>query len=268
MHKSQIKPARTHMHVCICTLVLYPPRCCLRALQAYPLDLIRTRIAAQRDMLPQITRLTENVAYTIGVSPDTTRPTPITKASKQHLAPRSNYRGIMHAFRCILREDGPRGLYRGLPATLAQVTPTLALNFCLYDSFRAVWVAQYASDATQPSTSQHSHDSSSSVSGQEKQGLRQSEGVTEEDGVGWATSGQDSTMRGTSMRTTEGQQGPGDSESVASTSGRGTDSDLRAGNVNPPISIAGSLWCASAAGLVTSTATFPLDVVRKRLQVG
>lgn len=67
-------------------------------LQAYPLDLVRTRLAAQ----------------TGG---------PI-------------YQGISHAFATIVHTDGPAGLYRGLAATLLQVVPSLALNFAIYESSR------------------------------------------------------------------------------------------------------------------------------------
>jgi hypothetical protein len=58
----------------------------LPAPQAYPLDLVRTRLSAQTQV-------------------DGT----------------SHYRGILHATRSIVAEDGWRGLYRGLGATLAQV---------------------------------------------------------------------------------------------------------------------------------------------------
>lgn len=58
-------------------------RLLLYNLQAYPLDLVRTRLAAQ-----------------------TTQ---------------RYYTGIAHALRTIVAEEGLRGLYRGLPATLVQV---------------------------------------------------------------------------------------------------------------------------------------------------
>ena len=61
-------------------------RCPLRRLQAYPLDLVRTRLAAQ-----------------------TTR---------------SYYMGIGHALRTIVADEGARGLYRGLGPTLLQVRPS------------------------------------------------------------------------------------------------------------------------------------------------
>ncbi|KAL6756528.1 mitochondrial carrier domain-containing protein [Haematococcus lacustris] len=72
---------------------------------AYPLDLVRTRLSAQRDLLPQG-------------------------------RPVQQYRSIRHAFTSIVRQEGWRGLYVGLGASLMQVTPSLAINFCLYDSFK------------------------------------------------------------------------------------------------------------------------------------
>jgi solute carrier family 25 phosphate transporter 23/24/25/41 len=109
---------------------------------AYPLDLVRTRLAAQ--------------------------------------AGARYYDGIAHALASIAREEGARGLYRGLGATLAQVAPSLAINYAAYETARSAWLA--AADVAAPTV---------------------------------------------------------------------------------PMSLA----CGSAAGLVSSTATFPLDLVRRRLQL-
>ncbi|KAH8945908.1 hypothetical protein BDL97_12G065100 [Sphagnum fallax] len=70
----------------------------------YPLDLVRTRLAAQtKDMY---------------------------------------YRGITHALLTISREEGLRGLYKGLGPTLMGVGPNIAINFCVYETLKAMWVAQ------------------------------------------------------------------------------------------------------------------------------
>ena len=73
-----------------------------RELQAYPLDLVRTRLSAQ----------TKTQYYT----------------------------GIVHAMRTIVRDEGARGLYRGLGATLLQVTPSLAINYTAYGTLRSHWL--------------------------------------------------------------------------------------------------------------------------------
>ncbi|XVF76704.1 hypothetical protein PTKIN_Ptkin13bG0287800 [Pterospermum kingtungense] len=70
----------------------------------YPLDLVRTRLAAQR-----------NSIY---------------------------YRGIGHAFRTICRDEGFLGLYKGLGATLLGVGPSLAISFSVYESLRNYWQLQ------------------------------------------------------------------------------------------------------------------------------
>ena len=68
-------------------------------LQAYPLDLVRTRLSAQT---------TSNY-----------------------------YTGISHALRAIVHDEGFLGLYRGLGATLLQIGPSLALNYCAYETLRS-----------------------------------------------------------------------------------------------------------------------------------
>lgn len=75
----------------------------------YPLDLVRTRLAAQR-----------NTVY---------------------------YRGIWHTFHTICQEEGFLGLYKGLGATLLGVGPSIAISFSVYESLRSFWQSQRPNDA-------------------------------------------------------------------------------------------------------------------------
>ncbi|KAJ7960182.1 Mitochondrial substrate carrier family protein [Quillaja saponaria] len=76
----------------------------------YPLDLIRTRLAAQT-----------NVIY---------------------------YRGIWHALHTIVKEEGILGLYKGLGATLLGVGPSIAISFSVYETLRTVWQSHRPHDST------------------------------------------------------------------------------------------------------------------------
>ncbi|KAE8099317.1 hypothetical protein FH972_017308 [Carpinus fangiana] len=76
----------------------------------YPLDLVRTRLAAQT-----------NATY---------------------------YRGIWHSFHTICIDEGFRGLYKGLGATLLGVAPSLAINFSAYEGLRSFWKSQRPNDST------------------------------------------------------------------------------------------------------------------------
>uniref|UniRef100_A0A0C9RP14 TSA: Wollemia nobilis Ref_Wollemi_Transcript_6983_2572 transcribed RNA sequence n=1 Tax=Wollemia nobilis TaxID=56998 RepID=A0A0C9RP14_9CONI len=67
----------------------------------YPLDLVRTRLAAQT-----------KVMY---------------------------YRGITHSLYTILKDEGIKGLYKGLGATLLGVGPNIAISFCAYETLRSFW---------------------------------------------------------------------------------------------------------------------------------
>ncbi|VVB05600.1 unnamed protein product [Arabis nemorensis] len=75
----------------------------------YPLDLVRTRLSAQR-----------NSMY---------------------------YQGVGHAFRTICREEGFWGLYKGLGATLLGVGPSLAISFATYESLKKFWESHRPSDS-------------------------------------------------------------------------------------------------------------------------
>ncbi|XP_058215227.1 uncharacterized protein LOC131326455 isoform X2 [Rhododendron vialii] len=70
----------------------------------YPLDLVRTRLAAQT-----------NTTY---------------------------YRGIWHTIHTICRDEGYWGLYKGLGATLLGVGPSIAISFSVYESSRSYWHSQ------------------------------------------------------------------------------------------------------------------------------
>lgn len=76
----------------------------------YPLDLVRTRLAAQT-----------NVMY---------------------------YRGIWHTLQTICREEGMFGLYKGLGATLLGVGPSIAISFSVYETLRSSWQLQRPHDST------------------------------------------------------------------------------------------------------------------------
>ncbi|KAF9676873.1 hypothetical protein SADUNF_Sadunf08G0048700 [Salix dunnii] len=76
----------------------------------YPLDLVRTCLAAQT-----------NVIY---------------------------YRGIQHALQTISREEGVFGLYKGLGATLLGVGPSIAISFSAYESLRSFWQSRRPHDST------------------------------------------------------------------------------------------------------------------------
>ncbi|CAN6568873.1 unnamed protein product [Malus baccata var. baccata] len=76
----------------------------------YPLDLVRTRLAAQT-----------NVMY---------------------------YKGIWHTLQTITRNEGIFGLYKGLGATLLGVGPSIAISFSVYETLRASWQSHRPEDST------------------------------------------------------------------------------------------------------------------------
>ncbi|KAF5205653.1 Mitochondrial substrate carrier family protein b, partial [Thalictrum thalictroides] len=76
----------------------------------YPLDLVRTRLAAQT-----------NVIY---------------------------YRGIAHALRTICRDEGFLGLYKGLGASLLGVGPNIAISFSIYETLGTSWQLRRPQDST------------------------------------------------------------------------------------------------------------------------
>lgn len=57
------------------------------------------------------------------------------------------YRGISHALCAICKDEGVRGLYKGLGATLLGVGPSIAISFSVYETLRSHWHVKRPSDS-------------------------------------------------------------------------------------------------------------------------
>ncbi|GKV31759.1 hypothetical protein SLEP1_g40425 [Rubroshorea leprosula] len=66
----------------------------------YPMDMVRGRLTVQTDQSPR------------------------------------RYRGIFHALSTVLREEGPRALYKGWLPSVIGVVPYVGLNFAVYESLK------------------------------------------------------------------------------------------------------------------------------------
>lgn len=55
----------------------------------------------------------------------------------------SQYRGIWHATRVILKEEGPMAFYKGWLPSVIGVVPYVGLNFAVYESLKAMLLKQY-----------------------------------------------------------------------------------------------------------------------------
>lgn len=57
------------------------------------------------------------------------------------------YKGIFHAVSTICRDEGVKGLYKGLGATLLGVGPSIAISFTVYESLRSHWQMERPQDS-------------------------------------------------------------------------------------------------------------------------
>ena len=97
---------------------------------AYPLDLVRTRLAASSSPAFSSGSNSSGGGGSGGGGPAAAR--------VRQQPPRLS---VARTLGDVVRADGPRGLYRGLGATLAQVGPSLALNYTAYGALRAKWMS-------------------------------------------------------------------------------------------------------------------------------
>ncbi|GLI61495.1 hypothetical protein VaNZ11_003823 [Volvox africanus] len=202
---------------------------------AYPLDLLRTRIAAET-----IPRCSNNSSNSGG---------------EPHA--QQQYRRLPSAFRRILAEHGVRGLYKGLGATLVQVVPGLAFNFCFYDTFKSLALKQQQQQEGRAPHQGSSHSPSifrncphpqqqQHVEGQQQQCVQHQ-------------------MELPAMSNSYNCSSPVCGADSPTGRCRGHGVDPEAGS-HPPSPLTSAV-CACLSGLCTSSLTFPLDVVRRRLQV-
>ena len=221
-----------------------------------------------------------------------------------HVSPRRG--ALIRCFSTILRQEGIRGLYKGIGATLTQVTPALAINFTAYELSKSYmsavirrqpqgsgqWVrwpayrgqplagaegarstgvrnpalivpaaaagAENASSAS--SACERSKDACKRVDGPEAAAARGTSAAghdsLENNGTG-SQSAKDGSIDVCSDR--GGQVGTSQSQSAASA--------REASQLSVYERALVSLVAGTVSGVVSSTSTFPLDVVRRRLQV-
>ncbi|GLC64724.1 hypothetical protein PLESTF_000200600 [Pleodorina starrii] len=299
---------------------------------AYPLDLLRTRIAAETPA-PHCSTSTSGTSGSAAACgpphqvlrrqhhhphhphPDHPQPHP---HHHHHHPQQPSYRRVPSALRRILAEQGVRGLYKGLGATLVQVVPGLAFNFCFYDTFKRLALRQQAPLAGQqqqqplqplrhqqqqqgdllletppaspsPSPSQEQQPGglgpgqgpqqpASSCCQQSLHKIRQPEQQQQQQQAPFHEQWDPQVTH----YPQEQQQQPRRQQAATggSCSGSGGGGGARgSGSCNagevvaaPPLPSASpspltSAVCACLSGLCTSSLTFPLDVVRRRLQV-
>jgi solute carrier family 25 phosphate transporter 23/24/25/41 len=185
------------------------------------------------------------------------------------------YSGIVGTLRRIVADEGVFGLYRGLGATLLQVVPSLALSFATYETARSAaadYEAQRRGERTQPQQRSAVGDSrrasdqgSAGGAGGEwdlAQALSQREGCGG-GGGGSICSSSGGSVSSDTMSSSGGGGGGGGGGDAPAAAPVG-----RHGLARPkPVSGPASLLCGCMSGVVTATATFPLDVVRRRMQV-
>ena len=227
-------------------------------LQAYPLDLVRTRLAAQ---------------------------------TTTHY-----YKGIWHALSTIVKDEGLFGLYRGLGATLTQVAPSLAMNYCAYETLRSYWMSheparQSPTASYIPPFVLHSHTTALQPPPlpppppgwlvvallpcpvMSDQSLRKCSHVThlflmDRFGVCMLRAfvrRRDPSLQSKTETTTALQEVHVLVHTNVSTLAHWL--RLHAHKPRSAVQVTMSLASGSIAGLVSSTATFPLDLIRRRMQL-
>eukprot|EP00798_Chlamydomonas_sp_ICE-L_P023554 gene23554-9078_t len=152
--------------------------------------------------------------------------------------------GIRSLLHRILKEEGGLGLYKGLGATLMQVVPSLALNFCLYDTFKRM-----LSPPKPPPANVQQHMRSTAETR-----VNRSTGHYEPT-QSLATSPSQSVVR---------SQDPGTVNPGPPTQGS---SEVHQPEVPPSYSAFGTLGAAMISAFATSSLIYPLDLIRRRMQV-
>ncbi|KAK1298316.1 Mitochondrial adenine nucleotide transporter ADNT1 [Acorus calamus] len=107
------------------------------AAMTYPLDLVRTRLAAQA-IFSFLLGLYHNGYLRCVMGVDL-----VAYSETKEMY----YRGISQTLYTIWRDEGIRGLYKGLGATLLGVGPSIAISFSVYETLRSHWQLQRPCDS-------------------------------------------------------------------------------------------------------------------------
>ena len=238
----------------MCSWTLHKPHkpCCM---QAYPLDLVRTRLAAQTTSryyhgiagtLATIVRDEGLAGLYRGMGPtllQTVRPdsTGCSLCSQQitcKVASAQEAHCLQHNDPCStmtpMPGTHPAQVTCSLPITCCAQVPSLALNYCAYETLRSRWLCLTNSDTP--------------------------------------------TVRRLAVSTTDqsctanvfhwlGLPSPARLHCCCCLPTCCLHDMTQPPSAAHPVQVATSLVCGSLAGLVSSTATFPLDLVRRRLQL-
>ncbi|KAA3460104.1 mitochondrial adenine nucleotide transporter ADNT1-like isoform X1 [Gossypium australe] len=94
----------------------------------YPMDMVRGRLTVQLDQLSFAFR--DRLASCYHLMATIHMLYLQTEMSPRH------YRGIFHALTTVLREEGPRALYKGWLPSVIGVVPYVGLNFAVYESLK------------------------------------------------------------------------------------------------------------------------------------
>ncbi|EMS64325.1 Mitochondrial substrate carrier family protein B [Triticum urartu] len=105
----------------------------------YPLDVVRTRLATQKDRPGAVVKYSPLVPRGPGFDAASLHCT-VQKTTRY-------YKGIFHTLSTICREESGRGLYKGLGATLLGVGPGIAISFYVYESLRSHWQMERPNDS-------------------------------------------------------------------------------------------------------------------------
>jgi hypothetical protein len=229
-----------------------------------------------------------------------------------HVSPRQG--ALIRCFSNILRQEGVRGLYKGIGATLTQVTPALAINFTAYELSKS-YMSALIRRQPQSRQGQWAHWTSYlgvPHNGSHTEGMRSTGAGSPALILPAPTSGAETAAKckGDTSNdafqnthcTTASTAHPDAPGSIAATHGKLASDDIAGqsaaeGSIDnssdrgaaalpsksqSQASAAGardasqlsvyeralvSLVSGTASGVVSSTSTFPLDVVRRRLQV-
>lgn len=232
-----------------------------------------------------------------------------------HVSPRRG--ALIRCFSTILRQEGVRGLYKGIGATLTQVTPALAINFTAYEfskSFMSAilrrqsqqegsssWVS-WPTYFQQPQNSNHGAEGVTTTTGIRSPALiipaaasgaekvlnsSSNESCQRVDGAAHSAhaeaahssnpplQGINRIAQSTEDDSIEGRSNRGGAVPAVGAVTRTTPPQLGAtarpreqgGQLSVYDRALVSLVAGTVAGVVSSTSTFPLDVVRRRLQI-
>ncbi|KAN0036909.1 hypothetical protein ACTFIV_002232 [Dictyostelium citrinum] len=163
------------------------------------------------------------------------------------------YNGITHSFFKIHKDEGVKGLYKGLGTSIASIVPWVSISFATYEGFKIIckkMILDYQTTITTSSQSKNYNNNNNNNNNNSNNPFMYENELDEND-INLTTTSGCSTIASTMT-----------SSPLISSVATSEENELKKG-----VNMICDFVCGALSGAVTMTVCYPLDVLRRRMMI-